>query len=92
MGRWSGDIGVGGVVHDVASFNGVLAFGIGLVFAYALEPRMIARKRATVATEPVTRQRSIFHRAAADEPMAAEREEAAAVAARSADSRSTTVR
>ena len=90
--RWSGDIGVGSVVHDVATFNGVLAFGIGLVFAYALEPRMIARKRAIVATEPVTRQRSIFHRAAADEPMAAERDEAAAAADRHADRDTTSVK
>jgi hypothetical protein len=37
-------------------------------------------------------RRSIFHRAAADEPMAAEREEAAAVADRSADRDTTTVR
>jgi hypothetical protein len=92
VGRWSSDIGVGSVVHDVATFNGVLAFGIGLVFAYALEPRMIARKRETVAAAPVMQRRSIFHRASADEPTAAEREEAAAVGDRSADRNTTTIR
>ena len=93
VGRWSSDIGIGGVVHDVATFNGVLAFAIGLVFGYMLEPRMMARKRETVAAEPVMQRRRlpIFHRAAADEPTAAEREEAAAVADRAIDRDTTTV-
>ena len=92
--RWSGDIGIGGVVHDVATFNGVLAFGIGLVFGYMLEPRMLARRRETVAIAPVMRRRRLpaFRRAAADEPMAAEREEAPVVAERAADRDTTTVR
>jgi len=92
--RWSGDIGIGGVVHDVATFNGVLAFGIGLVFGYMLEPRMMARKREAVATEPVMQQQrpSIFHRKVADEPTAAEREEAATIADRPADRNTSTLR
>jgi hypothetical protein len=92
--RWSGDIGIGGVVHDVATFNGVLAFGIGLVFGYMLEPRMLARRREAVATAPVMRRRRlpVFHRAAANEPMAAEREEAAVAAERAADRDTTTVK
>lgn len=69
---WSSDIGVLHVVRDLATFNGVLAFGIGLVFAYVLEPRLLARRGAVVTDAPVV------DRAAADEPTLAEREEAAA--------------
>ena len=56
---WSSDIGVLHVVRDIATFNGVLAFGIGLVFAYALEPAMLGRRRAVVASDaPATRRRA----------------------------------
>ena len=34
---WSSNIGILGVVRDVATWNGVLSFGIGLVFACALD-------------------------------------------------------
>jgi hypothetical protein len=82
--RWSGDIGIGGVVNDLAIWNGVLAFGIGLVFGYALEPRMMWRQReAVVEMEP----------AVADEPTMAEREEAlAATDTRPIERTETTVR
>jgi len=93
--RWSGDIGIGGVVHDVAIWNGVLAFGIGLVFAYMLEPRMMmGRRREVVATAPAMGRRRlpIFHRASADEPTTAEREEAAAADSRVPDRDTTSVR
>jgi len=69
---WGHDIGIGGVVHDIGKWNGVLAFGIGLVFAYALEPRMIRRGQA----EPAAGEPAPIDRAAADEPTAAVREEA----------------
>lgn len=45
---WSGDIAIRGVVHDVAIWNGVLAFGIGLMLAYALEPSGLLRRGRTV--------------------------------------------
>lgn len=64
--RWSGDIGIRGVVHDISMWNAVLAFGIGLVFAYTAEPGMLRRRRAVVAAPVDT--------VAADEPMTAERE------------------
>jgi hypothetical protein len=77
---WSSDMGILHVVRDLATFNGVLAFGIGLVLAYALEPAVLARRRTVVATEapPVGRRRFPIDRTAADEPTLAEREEAGA--------------
>jgi hypothetical protein len=77
---WSGDIGIRGVVNDVSMWNGVVAFGIGLVFAYVLEPAMIGRRRTYVATEaPAAPGRALpVERPVADEPTAAERDEAAA--------------
>src|SRR3954452_22654423 len=75
---WSSDIGILHVVRDIATFNGVLAFGIGLVFAYTLEPSMLVRRR-TVEEPPVMGRRPLpMNRTAADEPTTAEREEAAA--------------
>jgi hypothetical protein len=89
--HWSG--GIRGVVHDVSMWNGVLAFGIGLVFAYMLEPRMmIGRRREVVARAPAMGRRRLptFHRASADEPTTAEREEAAAPADSRVPDRDTT--
>jgi hypothetical protein len=82
VGRWSGDIGIRDVVSDVSTYIGVLAFGIGLVFAYVLEPMRVGRD--VVLTGPRRRmtRRPIptLDRKAADEPTAAEREEAATAA------------
>ena len=77
---WSGDIGIRDVVNGVAMWNGVVAFGMGLVFAYVLEPAMLGRRREIVATEapPVGRRELPMDRTAADEPTLAERDEAAA--------------
>lgn len=86
---WSGDIHVRGVVHDLATWLGVLAFGIGVVLGVALEPRTLRRRRTVpaattapatsvpAATAPVAtrRPRGAMEPAAADEPMAAERRE-----------------
>jgi hypothetical protein len=75
---WSGDIGIRGVVQDISLWNGVVAFGLGLVFAYVLEPSMGMvpfRRRTSVAT---SRPAMPVDRTAADEPTLAEREEAAA--------------
>jgi len=75
---WSSNIGILDVVRDVATWNGVLAFGIGLVFACALEPAVLGRRREVVAPEPAyeTRRPLPMERPVADEPTAAEREEA----------------
>ena len=66
--RWSGDIGIGDVVHSLATWLGVLAFGIGFTFAAALEPfgRRAARRRVRTVGRP-----------AEDEPTTAERRELA---------------
>ncbi len=82
-------------MRDVATWNGVLAFGIGLVFACALEPAVLGRRREVVATEPATPTgRPLpMERTVADEPTAAEREEAAASAdTRTVERSETTVR
>jgi hypothetical protein len=66
---WSGHLGIDNVVNDIATWNGVVAFGLGLVCAAVLEPRMMPLRRRSVATTPA------YEPAAADEPVAAEREE-----------------
>ena len=82
---WSSDLGILHVVRDLGTFNGVLAFGIGLVFGYALEPAMIARRRRVVET--------VDDGTVADEPVAAEREEVATGAdTRTIDRTATVVR
>jgi hypothetical protein len=88
---WSGDIGINDVVQSVSIWNGVVAFGMGLVFAYVLEPAMLGRRRQVVVTAvapppPIDRR-------VADEPTMAEREEAAAAAdTRTIERTRTTVR
>jgi hypothetical protein len=75
---WSSSIGILNVVRDVATWNGVLSFGIGLVFACALEPAVLGRRREVAPTEPAyAAGRPSMERTVADEPTAAEREEAA---------------
>lgn len=71
---WTGDIGLTGIVHDLALWQGVLAFGLGLVFGLSLDAvpeTMISTDvegptGVIAASEPVDRR-------AADEPLAAER-------------------
>ncbi|HEY0415641.1 MAG TPA: hypothetical protein VGC78_04575 [Gaiellaceae bacterium] len=63
--HWSGDIGVLDVVRAVATWLGVLAFGIGMTLAAAFEP--LTRRRRVVAAPADT--------TAADEPTTAERRE-----------------
>ena len=94
---WSGDIGIGDVVRDISMWNGVVAFGMGLVFAYVLEPAtmMLGRRREVVATDaPPARRRALpMDRTAADEPTMAERDEAAAATdTRTVERTETTVR
>ena len=77
---WSGDIGIRGVVEDVSTYVGVLAFGIGLVFAAVLERGMVVRRAPAADREPAPAPAApapVVDREAADEPTAAEREEAA---------------
>jgi hypothetical protein len=67
--RWSSDIGVADVVHDLGTWLGVLAFGIGYTVAATLEP--FGRRRVVEQPAPLDRR-------AADEPTTAERREVAA--------------
>jgi hypothetical protein len=64
---WSGDLGIRGVVEHVGIWLGVLAFGIGYTLGVSLEPA----PRAAVVVPPT------HDRAAADEPLTAERQEVA---------------
>jgi hypothetical protein len=34
---WSGDVGIGGLVDDLRTYLGVLAFGLGLVFGFTFD-------------------------------------------------------
>jgi hypothetical protein len=75
--RWSSDIGVLGVVHDLGNLLAPIAFGIGLVFGYVFDttgPRMrYAQQR--YAQQGVERTRvapAPMDRRAADEPVTAE--------------------
>jgi hypothetical protein len=61
---WSGDIGIKDVVDDLATWLGVLAFGIGYTLGLVLEPM----------PAPVD-ERVAYDGAAADEPATAERRE-----------------
>jgi hypothetical protein len=62
---WSQSLGVLGVVHAVGLWNGVLAFGLGLVLGLTLDAVPVAEE-ASAATDSST----------ADEPLTAEREAA----------------
>jgi hypothetical protein len=62
---WSSNIGIHGIVMDLGTWIGVLAFGIGYTLGATLEPMPVA------AVEPAP----AYDTAAADEPVAAERRE-----------------
>jgi hypothetical protein len=66
---WSSDIHVLDVVHDLATWLGVIAFGIGYTLGAVLEPAP-ARRRAVVAPP-------VEDRGALDAPTTAERREVA---------------
>ena len=73
---WSRRAGLAGLVHDLALWHGVLAFGFGLVFGLsfdtvpALEPAMAVAPAATAVEAP-----PVPARAVANEPVTAERRE-----------------
>jgi drug/metabolite transporter (DMT)-like permease len=68
---WSSNIGIHGIVMDLGTWIGVLAFGIGYTLGATLEPMPV---RAVEPVEPATAGPT-YDRAAADEPTAAERRE-----------------
>ena len=66
MVSWSHDIGLMGLIHSLALWHGVLAFGFGLVVGSCLD-----------AVPAAMLEDAVVDRTAADEPMAAEQAEAA---------------
>ena len=64
---WSSDIGIRDVVRDLATWFGVLAFGIGYTLGLVLEPM----------PRPAPERRLMYDQGTADEPTAAERREVA---------------
>ena len=76
--NWSSDIGIRDVVHDLGTWLGVLAFGIGYTLGLVAEPA----PARVVEEEPAARPRpamapGAYDRTAADEPTTAERREVA---------------
>ena len=68
---WSGDIGITDLVHDLGTWLGVLAFGIGYTLGLVAEPApALVEERAAAPMAP-----GAYDRTAADEPMTAERRE-----------------
>ena len=68
--RWTHDIGLTGLVHDLALWHGVLAFGFGLVFGLTFDTvPALAPAVAPAAAAPAS------VRPAANEPVTAERRE-----------------
>jgi hypothetical protein len=72
---WSGNMGVLDVVHDLATWLGVLAFGIGFTFGVSLEPGLAFSRRRKPVAEPARTPAPAYDRQAASEPTAAERSE-----------------
>ncbi|HEY4411357.1 MAG TPA: hypothetical protein VGN06_00040 [Gaiellaceae bacterium] len=74
--RWTSDIGMLGLVHDLALWHGVLAFGFGLVFGLSFDtvPALEPVAAPVAATAPIV-SRPVPARAAANEPVTAERRE-----------------
>jgi hypothetical protein len=64
---WSGSIGIAGLVHDLAEYVSVLAFGIGLVFGYSFDtvPRvareLVAPGRRTDTEAPASSTDGVVH-------------------------------
>lgn len=74
---WSASIGISGLVGDLTTFVGAIAFGLGLVFGLVFD-----------TTGPRYREDEVVHdRYVADEPTTAERERVAAAAPEHADTR-----
>jgi hypothetical protein len=68
---WTGSIGLTGLVHDLGLWNGVLAFGFGLVLGLSVDAVPAAMMTPVERPAPADQR-------AADEPLTAERRAAAA--------------
>jgi hypothetical protein len=75
---WSHNMGIGAAVAAIAAWNGVVAFGTGLVLGLALEPWGFVRRRRAVVpaaepvAEPAPAQEPVAEPAPAEEPVAGE--------------------
>lgn len=74
---WSASIGIGGLVGDLTTFAGAIAFGVGLVFGLVFDTRGPRYREDEIERD----------RYAADEPTAAERARAASAEPELADTR-----
>jgi hypothetical protein len=83
---WSGNIGIKDLVHDLGTWLGVLAFGIGYTLGLVLEPAPAPVEEEAAVMAPgaydqgaydrrATYDRQAYDRRAADEPTTAERRE-----------------
>jgi hypothetical protein len=90
VGSWSRDLGIAGAVASLAAFQGVLAFGLGLVLGISLEPARARRSAAAPTVAPAAFPASEADTRAADEPTTAERQEQDAAAEADQDKRSKT--
>jgi hypothetical protein len=70
---WSGDIGIRGLVSDLVHFIPALAFGGGLVFGFSFDTSGPVVRRGAVVEGDTARPVPVEDRAAADEPVTAER-------------------
>lgn len=72
---WSGSIGLTGLVHDLVLWQGVLAFGFGLVFGLSLDaiPETMIAPDVEPRPADVVATTAPIDRRATDEPLTAER-------------------
>jgi hypothetical protein len=75
--RWSHQLGIFGLVHDLGLWHGVLAFGLGLMLGLTLDTVPSAVVEPVAEPVPATRRRRVdrdLDETAANEPLTAERE------------------
>jgi hypothetical protein len=75
--RWTSDIGMTGLVHDLALWHGVLAFGFGLVLGLSFDtvPAFEPMVAPAAAAAPVAARPAPARSTAANDPVTAERRE-----------------
>jgi hypothetical protein len=82
---WIGDIGLDGVAGDLIVFQGVLAFGLGIVFTFVFDtrgPRVRSERELEVSDEEV---HDFRHEALRDDTVVRSEEEAVTVATASSE-------
>ena len=72
---WSRNAGILGLVHDLALWHGVLAFGFGLVLGLSFDTVPALATAGEPMAAPIPASRPAPARPAANEPMTAERQE-----------------